>query len=619
MLRTLLRQRQLNPLRYTTPFLQRGCQQKFQTRNISFPKTSFSFKNPIQEFTFSEWTGRFWDTASQVVPRYYKQYRSNFNSHFNSHVNNSNLTVLCIAGLFVSSMSFKKLYAHFKEEIEKLGVVIELSKAEEYLNKKSPTVNEDDHETIIQNWKQFLKMIFRIVELTFRFTPLILTYPIALLSPRLMDLWYELLLHTLRASGPTFIKIGQWAATRPDLFSEETTKKLAALHSRGGQHSWEETRQIIEESYGRPLEEVFLEFEKEPIGSGAIAQVYKAKLKDGREVAVKIRHPNIVENIDLDLKLMQSFARFLGSFKSYSWMNPEENVITFAKSMKEQLDLTVEARNLLVFARNFKDISSIRFPRPLYDLCHPLVLVETFEHGISLEDLVTQNKDKYPTELKHQLANFGVVLYLKMIMDNFLHGDLHPGNLILTFDESNSPHLTVLDTGLVSSLNKEERRNLITLFTSVCDCDGYSAADVLIDRSNKHPRSSPENEEAFKQEVAKYFQYLVDKPDTEVVEFRESFAHILELGRKYQVGINSNFTSVLIGSIIIEGLGRQLDPELLLLKEARPLLRHTAPDMRNEYLKNRFKKFKNERNTSNFDRENEIHVTDIDDVALIAK
>jgi aarF domain-containing kinase len=104
-------------------------------------------------------------------------------------------------------------------------------------------------------------------------------------------------------------------------------------------------------------------------------------------------------------------------------MNPEGNVLTFAKSMREQLDMTVEARNLLVFKRNFKDIPMIKFPSPIYKMCHPMVLVETFEHGIPIEDFIAPGKKNlYSQELKNQLASFGVVLYLKMIIDNFLHG-----------------------------------------------------------------------------------------------------------------------------------------------------------------------------------------------------
>lgn len=150
------------------------------------------------------------------------------------------------------------------------------------------------------------------------------------------------------------------------------------------------------------------------------------------------------------------------------------------------------------------------------------------------------------------------------------------------------PSLTVLDVGLVSKLSKRERKNIITLFTAVCEGDGYTAAEVLIDRDSK--KHLPQNEEHFKREMAQFFDYLCQS-DSEVIEFRESFGHVLDMGRKYQVGINSNLTSALIGSIIIEGLGRQLNPELLFLDEARPLLRHTTADLRTLYLKHRFKRY----------------------------
>src|SRR5690606_2362261 len=132
-----------------------------------------------------------------------------------------------------------------------------------------------------------------------------------------------------------------------------------------------------------------------------------------------------------------------------------------------------------------------------------------------------------PVEVRRKLASFGMVLYLKMIVDNFLHGDLHPGNIMVTFDKSDkeqkSPKIVVLDVGLVSVLPEHQRKNLLNLFTAVCEGDGYNAADCLINKSEngENDSISKENEERFKAELSEYFTYLVEKPDSEVVEFSE--------------------------------------------------------------------------------------------------
>jgi hypothetical protein len=182
-----------------------------QCRNISFP--SLTMRNPFHELALSEWTGRVWGTASTWVPHYYKQYRSRFENEKNSEkTENISWGSLCIVGACICAGSAFHTVKKLNEEMKKSAMVGELTKAEEYLKNMTPISNDEEKNSriILQSWGQLFKLVFRLIELTIRFTPVVLFYPVALLSPRLMDMWYHLLLYTLRSCGPTFIKIGQW-------------------------------------------------------------------------------------------------------------------------------------------------------------------------------------------------------------------------------------------------------------------------------------------------------------------------------------------------------------------------------------------------------------------------
>lgn len=303
-------------------------------------------------------------------------------------------------------------------------------------------------------------------------------------------------------------------------------------------------------------------------------------------VAIKIRHPGIEKTIAQDLKLIQTITAFIGGFESYKWLNLEKNVLTFSKSMKEQIDLRVEANNLQKFKQNFKGIHNINFPTPITKLCHPLVLVETWEEGIPIKNFY--QPDSQNIKLRNKLASLGVVLYLKMIVDNFLHSDLHPGNIYVRLDKNNNPHLVVLDVGLVSRLKQRDRVNLMTLFTSIVKNKGYEAAECMIEKSQK-ANISKESIELFKKELGAFFAFLSDR-NTPELEMERCFQKALELGKKYHVAIDSTMATTLIGTIVIEGLGRQLNPKLDFIEESTPVLTLAKP-LQNEYFNIRFNSF----------------------------
>jgi aarF domain-containing kinase len=189
--------------------------------------------------------------------------------------------------------------------------------------------------------------------------------------------------------------------------------------------------------------------------------------------------------------------------------------------------------------------------------------------------------------LRNKLASIGIVLYLKMLIDNFLHGDLHPGNIFVKLDKNNNPSLVVLDVGMVARLKDKDRKNLMKLFTSVVKHRGQDAAECLMEKDQK--MVNPMNVELFKEELGEFFDFLADLK-TPQIEMGKSFSKCLEVGRKYDIKIDPTMCTALVGSVIMEGLGRQLNPNIDFIRESAPVLL-LSNNLRKEYFRERFNEF----------------------------
>ncbi|KAJ3020256.1 hypothetical protein HKX48_001082 [Thoreauomyces humboldtii] len=286
-----------------------------------------------------------------------------------------------------------------------------------------------------------LRLIRRIFVLSTLFAPLLLTFPIwwffnkGRKPHQLKTWWIRYLAWTLEQSGGLFVKLGQWLSSRGDVVPNEVCTVLARLQSDVRPHSARDSRKAIERMYGvEALEEVFEEFDVVPVGVGAVAQVHRAVLKPhfpdlrGEEVAIKVLHPGIRHRVKTDLVLVELFARFVSLLPGTSHLAIRDEVATFARMMRDQLDLRVEAWNLQVFRKNFLGVEDVAFPKPIS--CGRDVLVETFHRGLLLRDVL----DNGPTGFDGAIADAGIKAFMKMILrDNFFHSDLHPGNILLTF------------------------------------------------------------------------------------------------------------------------------------------------------------------------------------------
>ncbi|XP_007950974.1 uncharacterized aarF domain-containing protein kinase 2 [Orycteropus afer afer] len=505
-----------------------------------------------------------------------------------------------------------------------------------------------------------------------KFLPLLLLYPLTYLAPAVATLWLNLLLKATETSGPTYIKLGQWASTRRDLFSEAFCAVFSKLHVRVRPHAWAHTQRSLQQAFGEAWSQV-LSFESlEPVGSGCIAQVYKAHAKaaflgedplrtvvpasslwpslgawalrglgelfgrpgKGQElegsladqsflenlllpkanmvgvstaspaqrpepghripVAVKVLHPGLLTQVQMDLLLMKMGSRALGLLPGVKWLSLPEVVDEFEKLMVQQIDLRYEAQNLEHFQRNFQNVKAVRFPTPLRPFISRDVLVETYEESVPVS--CYQQAD-VPLELKQQIARLGIRTLLKMIfVDNFVHADLHPGNILVqgagglarglesrlqqgdlcAWGAAAAPgaprplRLVLLDAGIVAELQAGDLSNFRAVFLAVLLGQGQRVAELIL----QHARASNcRDVEAFKAEMAT----LVDRArrDTvtlEKVQVSSLLSSVFKLLMTHQVKLESNFASIVFATMVLEGLGRSLDPKLDILEAARPFL-----------------------------------------------
>ncbi|KAL6005176.1 hypothetical protein ACLOJK_005738 [Asimina triloba] len=319
--------------------------------------------------------------------------------------------------------------------------------------------------------------------------------------------WLQIVRFTLEKAGPAFIKWGQWAATRPDLFPRDLCDNLAMLHKQAPAHSFAYSKKTIEKAFGRKLSEIFEDFEEVPVASGSVAQVHKASLRfqyPGRQakpilVAVKVRHPGVGESIRRDFAIIDFIAKISKFIPTLKWLRLDESIKQFAVFMMSQVDLAREAAQLNRFIYNFRRWKDVSFPKPLYPLVHPAVLVETYEQGESISYFV--DKLEGNARIKCAVAHIGTHALLKMLLvDNFIHADMHPGNILVRVADARSsgkrlfksrPHVIFLDVGMTAELSGSDRANLLQFFKAVALRDGVLAAECTLRLSKRQNCPNP--------------------------------------------------------------------------------------------------------------------------------
>jgi ubiquinone biosynthesis protein len=380
----------------------------------------------------------------------------------------------------------------------------------------------------------------------------------------------------LQDLGPTFVKLGQILSTRSDLIPEEVLHELKKLQDQVAFFPEEEVRQQIIASLGAPAEVIFASFESQPLASASVAQVHRATLAvEGEpepvQVAVKIQRPGIVDTVQRDLDLLYLLARLIENAIPESRVySPTGLVREFDRSISAELDFTVEAYHASRFTANFTGESTIRFPRVFSQASGKRVLTLEYLDGLKLEEAVGAGADR------KWIAHTAVRLILKMIFeDGFFHADPHPGNVLILPRPADGSYQTdqpltigLIDMGLVGRLSPELRDRSMDLLLAAASNDPDGIADALL--AIGHSRTKVD-QKAFRQHVSHLCEKHLGKPlkDLHVANI---IRDILAGAIQFEIEIPVELTMMLRAIMTIEGVGKDIYPELDLFQVAKPYL-----------------------------------------------
>lgn len=370
----------------------------------------------------------------------------------------------------------------------------------------------------------------------------------------------------LERLGATFIKFGQILSTRPDLLGPGIIAPLARLQDRVPPAPFKAIRKVIDDELGSRTARL-QDVEPEPVAAASVAQVHRARLDDGRVVALKVQRPEAAAQVHRDLAILGFWARVLDRFSALSMLSLPGAVERFGHALEGQLDFEAEAEHNRRFAKNFADVPGVSVPALVDDLCTRRLLTMEFVEGVKATEPEKVGGDRA------KLARVGGEAVLKMIFsDGFVHADLHPGNIILTPDD----RVVLVDLGLVTEIPQDLLRPWVETFVALSQRDGALAARLFYTYA---PTVGATDYAAFERDVIEFLDKLYGKTLGEV-EVSQAVSGMMNVLRKHRVQIDPSFTVVNIALLVAEGLGKQLDPSIDLVPLAQPYLTEamlTAP------------------------------------------
>jgi len=367
--------------------------------------------------------------------------------------------------------------------------------------------------------------------------------------------------------GPIFVKFGQVLSTRRDLVPPDIADELAKLQDRVPPFPAAESRLLVEQAFGKPIDSVFAEFQTEPVASASIAQVHFARLHDGREVAVKVLRPGMLEVIDDDLALLRGLAGWIERLSADGRrLKPREVVAEFDMYLHDELDLVREAANAAQLRRNMDGLDLVLVPEMVWELCTPRVIVMQRMHGTPISQLDTLRAAG--VDIK-KLARDGVTIFFTQVFrDGFFHADMHPGNILVSLAPDSFQRYIALDFGIIGTLNEVDKEYLAQNFIAFFRRDYKRVAELHVE-SGWVPRET--RIDALEGAIRAVCEPHFDRPLKDI-SLGQVLMRLFQTSRRFNVEIQPQLVLLQKTLLNVEGLGRQLDPELDLWSTAKPFL-----------------------------------------------
>jgi ubiquinone biosynthesis protein len=371
----------------------------------------------------------------------------------------------------------------------------------------------------------------------------------------------------LEELGPIFVKFGQALSVRPDLLPPEVALELAKLQDQVPPFAGEQAVATLELAFGKPVDDVFVEFDRAPLAAASIAQVHAARLPDGRAVVVKVLRPNVAALIQRDLDVLYAIAALAERYWPEAYrLHATEVVAEFERTLAVEIDLMREAANAAQLKRNFAGSDLLYVPDVYWDYCRPDVLTMERIFGIQIDDIAALRAAG--TDIRRLAENGVEIFFMQVFRHNFFHADMHPGNIFVDVADPLRPKYVAVDFGIVGSLDERDQHYLAENFIAFFRRDYRRVATLHVDSSWVPPGTRVDELEAAVRAVC---EPIFNKPLKDI-SFGLVLLRLFQIARLFNMEVQPQLVLLQKTLLAIEGLGRQLYPELDLWQTAKPVL-----------------------------------------------